>query len=377
MKEVLIISFSDLKNDPRVFRQIGFFRDRYRLTTIGLNDAQLPSVEFIPIQQQNHAAAARITRALGNKLGQFERYYWGLYHFEQPLARLGERRFDLIIANDLHALPLAVRVARGAKIMLDAHEYFPRQFEDRWRWNFFSRAFINYLCRTYLPHCDRMITVSAGIADEYRKDFNVRAQVITNSCEYHDLQPAAASAPGPIRLIHHGNAIPSRRLEVMIELMKRSAADLTLDLMLMPVVPGYYRKLRKAAADNRRIQFIPPVPMAQIVPFLNRYDVGLCIYKPTSFNLLHSLPNKFFEFIQARLAVFSGPSPEMARIIRQHDLGVVAEDFSLAALQRALAGLNRKGIDHFKNQAHQAARELSSAANRQKLLALARELIGD
>ena len=117
--------------------------------------------------------------------------------------------------------------------------------------------------------------------------------------------------------------------------------------------------------------------MAHIVPFLNRYDVGLCIYKPTSFNLLHSLPNKFFEFIQARLAVFSGPSPEMARLIRHHDLGVVAEDFSLAALQRALNGLNRKGIDHFKSQSHQAARELSSAANRKKLLALARELIGD
>lgn len=377
MKTILIISFSDLKNDPRVHRQIRFLKDRYRVTTIGLEDPQQSGVEFIPIKRQSHGAVAKISRALAYKLGRFERLYWSLYRFEQPLARLAERRFDLVIANDLGALPLAVRIAGNAKSMLDAHEYTPRQFEDRWGWNFFFREFNEYLCRTYLPRCHRMTTVSTGIAKEYQKNFAVQAEVITNSSEYFDLRPAAAVDPSRLRLIHHGSASPSRSLEIMIRLMKRNATNMTLDLMLMPTHPGYLRRLKRKAGRDPRISFPPPLPLAGIVPFLNRYDVGVCIFKPTTFNLLHVLPNKFFEFIQARLAVLSGPSPEMAELIRRYDCGIIADDFSLPALGRALAGLTRERIEYYKNQSHQASEKLSAEKNRLRLLALVRELIGE
>lgn len=377
MKKILIISFSDLKNDPRVYRQIDFLRSHYQVTTIGLNPAQLPGVEFIPIARQNHSAIAKASRILAYKLGYFERLYWDLYKFEQPLARLAGRFFDLVIANDIIALPLAMRITRGAaKFLLDAHEYAPRQFEHRWSWNFFFREFNQYLCRTYLPRCDRMTTVSAGIAAEYQKIFGIQAQVITNSCEYFDLQPSVVSDPLQIRLIHHGNANPARKLETMIRLMDRVGENLTLDLMLVPVLPGYYRKLKKKAAHNPRIGFPPPLAMSDIVPYINRYDIGLCFFEPTTFNLRHVLPNKFFEFIQARLAVISGPSPEMAELIRRYDCGIVTEDFSLTALQGALAGVSRERIIYFKNQSQQAAREISAAKNRRKILDLVQELIG-
>ena len=125
-----------------------------------------------------------------------------------------------------------------------------------------------------------------------------------------------------------------------------------------------------------RIAFPAPQPMAGIVPFINRYDIGLCFFKPVTFNLRHVLPNKFFEYVQARLAILSGPSPEMAAIIRRYDCGVVTDDFSQAALAGALAGMDRQKVEHYKRQSHLAARELSSAANRQRLLAIARELTG-
>ena len=69
-----------------------------------------------------------------------------------------------------------------------------------------------------------------------------------------------------------------------------------------------------------------------------------------------ALPNKFFEFIQARLAIAIVPSPEMARLTREFDCGVVAEDFSSLSLARALTGLTAQGIDWMKRGADRAAR---------------------
>ena len=71
------------------------------------------------------------------------------------------------------------------------------------------------------------------------------------------------------------------------------------------------------------------------------------------------LPNKFFEFVQGRLAVGVGPTPDMASLVREHNLGVVSRDFSSRAMARELNGLEIKDIEKFKGNAHRAARELS------------------
>ena len=57
--------------------------------------------------------------------------------------------------------------------------------------------------------------------------------------------------------------------------------------------------------------------MHEIVDTIAEYDIGLFILSPINFNYYHALPNKLFEFIQARLAIAVSPSPEMARIVHR------------------------------------------------------------
>jgi hypothetical protein len=98
--------------------------------------------------------------------------------------------------------------------------------------------------------------------------------------------------------------------------------------------------------------------MTELPRFLNRYDAGIYLLPPNNFNNRYSLPNKFFEFVQARLAIVVGPSPEMAAQVRRHSMGVVAEDFRPESFARAITRLDRAGIARYKAQAHLAAREL-------------------
>jgi hypothetical protein len=112
-----------------------------------------------------------------------------------------------------------------------------------------------------------------------------------------------------------------------------------------------------------------------ILPFINAYDVGIYLLPPVNFNSEHTLPNKFFDFIQARLAIAVGPSPEMSRIVKEFDIGVVANDFTASSLAAKLKPLTDSDIRRFKENTAQAAERHSAQANRELMLRLVDHLI--
>jgi hypothetical protein len=109
---------------------------------------------------------------------------------------------------------------------------------------------------------------------------------------------------------------------------------------------------------------------------LNDFDLGVYLLEPNSFNNRYALPNKFFEFLQGRLGVAIGPSPEMARIVRDTGAGIVAPDFRPETLAAALNRLTADDVRRFKQAAHAAARTYSAEANRGKFLAICRRALG-
>jgi len=274
--------------------------------------------------------------------------------------------FDVAIANDLEALPLALSLAGRRPVILDAHEYSPREFEDKLVWRLTRQGFAQHLCSRYLNRAAAMITVCDGIALEYRRNFAVEPAVVPNAAPFHDL-PLRPTSRSQIRLIHHGGATPSRRIEGMIDMMDLVDERFSLDLILVPGDPCYIARIRQRAAGKPRIRFLDPVPMDKIVKLSAGYDVGLFLLPPTNFNYAMALPNKLFEFIQARLAVAIGPSPEMARIVREFDCGIVADDFAPATLARALNSLTAADVDRMKAGSEKAACVYTAENNAEKV----------
>lgn len=365
-KKVLIISFSKLNSDPRVYRQIANLKDDYQVTAAGISSPELTNVKFIQISERKKTLVSNAKRAFLLKSLRFDGYYRETFEYEGLLSEAKNEPYDLIIANDIDSLPLAFMISDGSNIIHDAHEYAPRQYEDDFKWRFFMMRYRDRLCQRYLRRCKAMITVSEGIAQEYERQYGVRSEVISNATEYLDIAPSAV-LDNRVRLIHHGSAHRARKIEKMIEMMKYLDDRFSLDLMLMPTDRDYYRFLWKKAEGMSNVTFRDPVPMKEIVRTANQYDVGVYIFEPTNFNSRFALPNKLFEFIQSRLAVAIGPSYEMEKIVRHYDCGVVAKDFEPCSLANKLGKLNRKRIEYFKEQCGKAAMELSSEANMLKL----------
>jgi hypothetical protein len=377
MKTILVISYSNLATDPRVNRQIRWLNESYSVIAAGLADPSVPGVRFISL---SHAPPkkhlfARGMSALQILARRFERHYWRLPATAKGLDTLADVQADLILANDIEALPLAVRLANDRPVIFDAHEYAPRQFDNSLRWRIFLQPYRAYLCRAYIPRAAAMFTVCEGIAEQYRRDTGVTPIVMTNAPEYHDIRPNLRSTgetdppeAAKIRMIHHGAASPPREIERMIAAMRYLDERFELDFLLVPGSAAYIARLEAIAQSDPRIRFLPPVPMRELVRFSSGYDIGLFLVPPTTFNLRHTLPNKFFEFIQARLAVAVGPSPEMARIVEQTGCGVVAADFTPKALAAALAKLDHAQINNMKLDSDRIARQMSAERNREILL---------
>lgn len=358
MQKILIISFSVIYSDPRVMRQIRLLEKRFHLTVAGFGHKPDAAVEFIDLTRPLTSQTTRVWWGAKLLLGFFESYYWNRVEVHLAQNKIKPQTFDLIIANDISALPLALRLAAGRPVLMDAHEYSPREFDDKWMWRILFGRYHHDLCRRYLPKASGMLTVCRGIADEYARHYGVNPEVVHNAPLDQKLVPSPVQA-GRIRLVHHGAAIRSRHLETMIDVMKYLDERFTLDFMLVESDAAYMRDLRQKAAANDRIRFISAVPMSEICGTLNSYDMGIYLLPPVNFNHEYALPNKFFEFIQARLAVAIGPSPEMARVVKAFDCGVVADSFEPEDLAGVISKVSESALISYKSAADVAAAQVN------------------
>lgn len=351
---LLILSYSPIHSDARVLKQVALFRDRYDVTTCGYGPAPAGVVDHVEIP------AGLLAWRLDRRLVVARRYREALRTQEvnaHLVGRLPRDHFDVVLADDLDSVPLALTLRPRGGVHADLHEYGPKQ-KDSWRFRVFVAPYLRWVVRNFANRAASVSTVGQGLADEYRREFGLEASVVTNATPFHDLKPSEVHEP--LALVHSGAALPERHLEIMIDAMAQLTRPATLDLYLTRNDPAYIDRLRERAASSGRVRILDPVPYRDLVRTLQRYDVGVFVLPPVSFSYRWTLPNKLFDFLQARLAVVVSPSPEMARLVTRHSFGFVTEDFSSAALARVLESLTPEAVAQAKRAADVAARELAA-----------------
>ncbi|WP_347351422.1 hypothetical protein [Intrasporangium sp.] len=356
---ILSISLSPLTRDARVLRQLRVLARHGDVTTVGYGPAPDGTAGHLRVDDGAPSLPRSVGGVLGLALRRHRRVELAARGLRQARDLVGDARFDLVVANDARALPLAFAVAHGAPTWADMHEWAAEEFSHVLVWRTLIGPLMDDICRRYLPGCGAVTTVCEPLALRYTDTYGVACEVVRNAGPYRDLAPTPLDDAG-VRLVHSGAAIRGRNLEMLI----RSTLALprfTLDLYLVPAADGgrYLRELHELAQGSERVRFHDPVPPDELPATLNAYDVGAFCMPPINVNAEFALPNKFFDFVQARLAQAVGPSPEMARLVRDLDLGVVADDFTQEAFTAALDHLDADRIRRSKKAADTHARALS------------------
>jgi len=370
-KKILIIADTRLFRDPRVLVQIHALKDEYELTCMGKASSKVPGVGFFQTADPS-SFVWKVKRKVVWKLEDFliSLKKFSAAYFIKPEAkeviRIGKDQakgsWDLILCNDVDMLPAASVLSEyhGAALYLDAHEYTPRQWDGD---SEFSKlfAFWDFIMFEYSGKVNYMTSVCQSIADKYEEEYGLVSNgVVMNLPKANqELEPSEVDASN-IRLVHHGVLNRNRRLEVMVELMSLLDDRFSLDFYFVENNPNYLKELRDMSADNPRIRFQKAVPTAEIPKVINQYDMGLFPLSPLSTNYRFALPNKFFEFIQARLGVAIWPSVEMKNLLERHELGVVSDDFDVKQLAMKINELTVDDVKRFKSNSHGIAHKYHS-----------------
>ncbi|MBV8132696.1 MAG: glycosyltransferase [Alphaproteobacteria bacterium] len=266
------------------------------------------------------------------------------------------------LANDWIALPIAARLAKekGGSYVYDTHEFAVEEYAEKLHWRMWKRPFVCAVERQYIGGAAVVSSVSAGISERLDAMYQLpRPSLVIRNTPFY--QPFRFRPTGErIRVLYHGIIVIGRGLEQTIESVASWRPEFELTIR-GPENPGYSdmlrQRIRHGGLENR-VGLVPPVLMTALVEEATAFDIGFFALPGHSRHNAFALPNKFFEYIMAGLALCVSDLPEMARLVEEYQLGVLIPTLDPAAIASAINSFDRERIDACKRNALAAAEEL-------------------
>lgn len=375
-KTACIISLTPVTDEPRVLRQSKALYDAgWTVIVAGFKGRQDPPEFWRYIEVEHVYETRRLVenlkldwkRRLSPHSGTFaEDYYWGQAGYDgiyEHIATIEKVRCDLAIAHDFFTAPIAARLASlsGGVYSVDCHEFSYEQYMHDPKWIKRERPWVHAMEKRFLPAASVVTTVCDGIADALHATYKLakRPTVVRSTAFYHDLpfRPVGER----IQVLYHGIVSPMRGLEQAIESVRLWKPEYY--FVIRGPGPEDYIASLQAIADlhgvTDRVRIDPPVPFNEMVPRANEADIGFFVQPDISLQKRFTLPNKFFEYVQARLALCVADLPEMARLVKEHGLGVLVPKITPDSIAENINSLTRDRIDTYKQASMKAARTLS------------------
>ena len=422
-KNVLILSFTPVTDEPRVLRQSrSFEKAGWKISVCGMpgrakkpeswnlwvfsnlskNSIILEKIDSdLSIHNASSSAATQVKKpfyhALSSKLPKSLRkiaknilygtptafsliltrfsdksalkFYWQHFYYQTLFDKLypailaeRERKPDLIIAHDYFTAPLAEKMAGllGCKFVIDVHEYANAQFMHSILWRIFYRPWVKRIQGIYLKKSAFNTTVCEGIGDLLSRDYpGLTKPTVIRSTPF--FAPMAFNAAGDnMTVLYHGIIYHTRGLDMALESLPRWKPNFKL-VFRGPGSTDYIEYLKQKAkslgvADRLTIE--PPALFHEIIPAANKADIGYFIHEDISPQKKFTLPNKFFEYIMAGLALCVSDLPEMRRIVKQYDLGTLVDGYDPVVIANAINSMDTQTVNMAKKNSLAAAKDL-------------------
>jgi glycosyltransferase involved in cell wall biosynthesis len=243
----------------------------------------------------------------------------------------------LFVANDLDTLPANYLVSRLRKIPLlyDSHELFTGVPELIGREP--VRRFWAFLERKMLPGLTHGITVSPSIAAWYMDTYGIDMHVIRNLPEYctGGYIDSIRKEPELPVVIYQGALNMGRGLENLI-LSMTHLKSCRLHLAGEGDIRRELEQLVEQHGLGDKVRFLGHLSFRELQEHTVSASLGVSLEEDLGPNYYFALPNKLFDYIQARIPVLVSDFPEMGRIIDEYGVGVKLADRQPGSIARTI-----------------------------------------
>ena len=284
-------------------------------------------------------------------------FFYLLFHKADIICAID---LDTIIAGD-HAAKL-----KGAKIVYDAHEYFPEVpevvrrpgIQSVWRW----------IERTYTPKVDLVYTTTQSISEVFEKEYKRPVCTIRN-LPFLENKTIQAPSEKPY-LLYQGALNEGRGLEHLISAM----TDLDIDLYLVgdgDITDQLKTQVSKLGLESK-VKFLGFKKPAELRQITAQAYIGLNLLEQKGLSYYYSLANKFSDYIHAGIPQICINFPEYKRINDQYNIGLLIENLDQNTIKTAIERLlkDKKMYGEFKENCLVCRQELNWQNEEKKLISL-------
>lgn len=253
-------------------------------------------------------------------------------------------KYDLLVANDLDTLfpNFMVSKLKHLPLVYDSHEYFTGVPEIQ------HRPFVKWVWKSIekivFPRLKYVMTVSDSIAVQYETEYGFRPVTVRNcSRSTRGIESFSKVELGVSRdhllLILQGTGINvDRGGEELID-----AIGETENVSLFLVGAGdkidFLKKRVVELNLSDRIKFFPKVPWDELMKITKSADVGISLDRDSNINYRFSLPNKLFDYISAGIPVIAGDLPEVSKIVKENNCGIIIPRVTPEEIAKAIRKL--------------------------------------
>ncbi len=409
MKTICSIVMNTLNNDSRVLRIGKCLSQIASLKYIAYSDKVIlrrfinDTIFGIPIIRIHHLTKNAVKKINQNSLLNTKNTYnsnnllsqgfhiikdliWKLREIHRLFKVLILEKYDIYYCNDFNTLISGYLASRRkrAKLVYDSHELWSERNGSRsTTFNRINRV-IEYFIEWFLiKRCNIVITVSNGIANELVKRYKMKKPLIIRNLDEITPLPSLENRMrirdklniphDCILIVYQGSLHKNRGIPELVKAMDTLPQHIHLLLM------GKFisKKELIEVKSNPRIYFPGMIPQEDLFNYTACADIGIAPIRIKEL-LSHELtfPNKFSQYMNARLALALYNVPESRIIIEKYDCGVVFEPGYSESIINAINSIVDSGkIDYYKNNSRNAfLEEYNWDIEKQKLIDIVKQL---
>lgn len=251
---------------------------------------------------------------------------------------------DVIHCHEPDALLVALllKVIKGRKVVYDIHEHWPSEIPfdlglpNATVLTRFLESLLSPLETGLARFADAKIAVSESVAERFRG--NGKEPVIISNFSVAGSVPRSLQAErgrsivymaGNMQLFHGIRECISAISKVM-----KKFPDLSLTLV------GNVREDIGALAA--RTDPRPEITLTGYLPYREMYEtlragsIGLLVFQPDYYNAYIGLPNKLFDYMLCGLPVIASDFPEISKVVREAECGVLVDPTDPDAIAEAI-----------------------------------------
>lgn len=320
--DVLLLALNEFQTDARSFNFLETF-SKLNLKSVGI--FATVKGKQVPLTKQNQDIVYL-------RLRKFKRLAPKWLEFLLR-ASLSVKNYspNFVFCEDLYSLPIAYLYKRkyNSKIIYDSREIYSELASLRN--NKIKRNIIATIEKGYVPFVDTILVTGELDKEILKEKFpGLNILVVYNyPPKAKNLQPVnyfqILDIPtNSIIMIYQGMILEGRGLELSIKTLQ-FIENAHLVIIGKGEYVGKLQELSKRLKVEHRTHFLGEIVYSQLMNYTAGGSIGLALIEPISLSYKLALPNKLFEYCQAKIPVVATRLPAIDRILREFRIGELVE----------------------------------------------------